>query len=387
MSLSRLSASALFSCAGVTGLVLAGGCTVSAPAPGGSTTSDPPAAPTSTGTSTPAADDAPVPQSHIEWRRAMARKPKPHAGCFHARHPSTTWEEVPCGKAPDVRLAPPRPGAGGPAMQVGNGYGDNVSTVAGTISYAEGSFPQSSGFKQLAGVGPGQPLTASYSLQLNTNPQKGASYCGTGPNAAGCSAWQQFVYLGDQLFMQYWLINYWATDPGTQQCPGGFGYYDNGYYSGTTVEHQYDCYATAFDSANVPAFSGSDLPYLSLAADVSDGDSMALYYFGEIMALMPTTPSYMNVKQWWKSAEFNVFGPGYGSAAVFNYGTTMSVQTITDSLIPTTVAPSCKSTSFTGEINNLNAIPGSCCATGGGGTTGIFFTQSNAPGAAAYPCP
>jgi hypothetical protein len=50
-------------------------------------------------------------------------------------------------------------------------------------------------------------------------------------------------------------------------------------------------------------------------------------------------------------------------------------------------SPPVESTSFTGEINNLIAVSGSCCATGGGGTTGIFFTQSNLPAATADACP
>jgi hypothetical protein len=270
---------------------------------------------------------------------------------------------------------------------VGNGAGDFVSTVAGSISYAEGSFPQVSGLSKLAGVGPNQPLPATYSLQINTNTGRGKAQCGKGPNPSGCDAWQQFVYLGGQLFMQYWLINYWASDPMGAQCPTGFTYYDNGYYVGTTVKHQYDCYTSSLSAPNVPNFGVSQLPYVSMAANAYGGDSVTLYYFGEIMAVSPTEQSFLDVNQWWKSAEFNVFGPGYGSAAVFNYGTAMSVQTITDSLIPTVNAPSCTSTSFTGEINNLNAIKGSCCATAGGGTTGIFFTQSNDPNAKAYPCP
>jgi hypothetical protein len=316
----------------------------------------------------------------------MAKKNTPRTGCFHATHPSTEWEEVPCGKAPDVPLAPPTPGAGAPAMHVGNGAGDYVSTVAGSISYAEGSFPQVSGLTQAVGLAPGVNLPGTYSLQINTNTTKGVAPCSTGTNPGACTVWQQFVYLGGQLFMQYWLINYWASDPNGASCPGGWNYYDNGYYSGSTVKHQYDCYVSSASAANVPNFPAADLPYISMAANAFPNDSVTLYYFGQIMAISPTEPSFLHVDQWWKSAEFNVFGPGYGAAVVFNYGTTMSVKTITDSLVPTTVAPSCTSTSFTGEINNLNAVSGSCCATGGGGTTGIFFTQSNVPGAAAYPC-
>jgi hypothetical protein len=126
-----------------------------------------------------------------------------------------------------------------------------------------------------------------------------------------------------------------------------------------------------------------------MAADVSGpNDQLVLYYLGQIMAIAPPDGSVLHANQWWNSAEFNVFGPGDGSAAVFNYGTTMGVQLITDSVVPTLAAPSCASTSYTGEINNLTTVPKSCCALGGSITgTGIFFTQSNAGSPTAYACP
>jgi hypothetical protein len=35
-----------------------------------------------------------------EWQDYMARHPAPLEGCFRATYPSTSWEEVECGKAP-----------------------------------------------------------------------------------------------------------------------------------------------------------------------------------------------------------------------------------------------------------------------------------------------
>ena len=362
-------------------LPLAGGCSGSHSDPG-STSSDAPVV------TAPSPANQAIPASHKEWHRLMTKKPTPRGGCFKATHPSTTWEEVPCVAAPSVPLVPSRAGAGTPALQVGNGAGDYASTVSGTISYAEGSFPYASGLTKEIGLAPGINLPGSYSLQMNTNTASGTAACAQGPNAAGCTAWQQFVYLGDALFLQYWLINYFAAAPNGASCPSGFSSYDNGYYVGTTIKHQYDCYVSSSSAANVPSFPAADLPYIAMAADVSSGDQVTLYYFGQIMAISPSEGSVLHVNQWWNSAEFNVFGPGYGSAAVFNYGTTMAVETITDSRVPTLAAPSCTSTSYTGEINNLSAVAGSCCALGGVGTgTGVFFTQSNVAGAGAVACP
>jgi hypothetical protein len=280
-------------------------------------------------------------------------------------------------------MAPARPGARGTAMQVGDGAGDFVSNVAGNVSYAEGTFPFVSGITKEASTAATVNTPRTYSLQINTNTAKGTAACAQGPNAAACTAWQQFVYYDDQLFIQYWLIDY-----GTTSCPAGFQSFDNGYYVGTTVVHELDCFASSVYGANVPRFPATDLPYVALAANVgSTGDQVTLYYADRVMAIQAPS-SILRADLWWTSAEFNVFGAGYGGAAVFNTGTTMAVQTITDSKVPTLNAPSCASTSYTGEINNLNAIPGSCCALGGSITgTGIFFTQSNDPAAKAYPCP
>jgi hypothetical protein len=363
----------IVTCAGLLALPLAGACSSSPPA-SESTTTHPPASPA---------------DHHAEWRRAMAKTRTPKSGCFHAKHPSTTWEEVPCVAAPTVPLVPARGVSSTPRFQVGDGAGDYASTVSGTISYAEGSFPFVSGVTKQAGLAPGYTLSG-YSLQMNTNTASKTAACAQGPNGAACTAWQQFVYIGGQLFMQYWLIDYFATAPAAGvTCPAGFNFYDNGYYEGTTVIHQYDCYVSSKSAANVPSFPATELQDVSMAADVFGGaDQATLYYLGEVMAITPPEGSVLHADQWWTSAEFNVFGPGYGSAALFNYGSTMAVQTITDSNVPTLAAPSCTSTSYTGEINNLTAVAGSCCAFGGAGTgTGIFFTQSNVPGAGAYPCP
>lgn len=331
---------------------------------------------------TPAAAATP---GHTEWARAMAKTPTTKAGCFKAAHPSTTWEEVPCVRAPSVPMAPARGGATGVPLQVGNGAGDFTATVPGNIDYAEGSFPIVSGLSSEGATGSGEAFSG-YSLQLNTNTGNNNAMCNLGPNASGCTVWQQFVYLGSQLFIQYWLINYFATaaQSNALTCPDGFAPYDNGYYLGTTVDHQYDCYTSASSAASLPVYGASQLVGLRLSGSAGPAGNQVTLYDGVNQVATVSSPSQLSLSTWWESAEFNVFGPGVGSAAVFNFGTSMAVQTLTDSLT-SPVSPSCVAGSFTGEINNLTVVPNSCCVVGGS-PPGIFFTQSNAPGAAAYEC-
>jgi hypothetical protein len=356
--------------AAVLALPLAGGCNGSHSVAGNPPADRTAAAPTST---------TAAQETHKAWGRRMSKTKTPGKGCYRATHPSTTWEEVPCTAPPAVPLVPSR-------LQVGNGgTADFSSTTATNISYAQGSFPVVTGMTEQGAVG-GSALMSDYSLQLNTNYQSNTPICNGGPNASACQAWQQFVYWDGEIYIQYWLINYFATAPASpSQCPNGSIYYDNGYYVGTTVQHQYDCYFNSPTATPTPkVYGGTDLADLYLSAYAGSDDGILLYYAGTMAAYTPGTPSMLGLDTWWRTAEFNVFGPGDGSAAVFNVGTTMGVQTITEA--GTTNAPSCTAGSYTGEINNLNLVPSSCCPVSGD-NVGIFFTQSNAPGAIALPCP
>ena len=66
-----------------------------------------------------------------------------------------------------------------------------------------------------------------------------------------------------------------------------------------------------------------------------------------------------------------------GSETVFNSGSTVTVQVLTDTFTPTSDGPSCADESFTAETSNLNLVAGSCCPIGES-WPGIQFTESNA---------
>jgi len=371
MSLRRIAVT-IFTGAGLLALPVAVGCDGSRSAPGGAQPA-----------TTAAAAAAPV--IHKEWGRAMARTPTPKAGCFKAKHPSTAWEEVPCIAPPSVPLVPAKGGAAGTPLQVGDGNGDQIATVPGVIGFAEGSFPNVVGVSDQGGLA-GGGLMSGFSLQLNTNTQSNTPLCNQGPNPSGCTGWQQFAYIPGQLFIQYWLINYFTTAQSGNPCPSGYNYYDNGYYQGTTVVHEYDCWSNGSGSVGAPYYTAEQLGGIALAGSAGSTDQATLFFNNEVVTYTAPEGSVLNLNQWWQNAEFNVFGPGGGSAAVFNYGTTMSVQTVAITSPRTLNAPTCTGTSYTGEINNLNVVANSCCGVGGG-EPAIFFTQSNVPGAAAFPCP
>lgn len=384
MSLIRMKAT-ISACAGLLALPVAAGCdgsrSVSRSAP-------PPV---------PAVAPAPVTTSDADvarkaWGRAMAKTRTPKAGCFKATHPSTTWEEIACVKPSSVPL---RPATGAPTsrLQVGNGGSDESSTIAvGTLGFAEGSFPQVQGVTYETGL-LGGDIFPDYSLQLNTNTSSSAPACVAGPNPSGCTGWQQFAVNQGQLVVQRWLINYWATDPGPNpQCPDDLGYTNNGYYQNGAIVPQYDCWSDGTSAVNLSAeFTSADLFGVALSgqagiAQLGTSDQATLYFQDTVVALTTPDGSPFNLYQWWSTAEFNVFGPGGGSGAVFNYGATIGVQTITVPSSGLAAPPSCDATTFTAETNNLSVVANSCCAVGGE-NPGIFFTESNAPGATAFPCP
>src|ERR1700722_5740247 len=156
-------------------------------------------------------------QAADTWSTAIARTPTPHAGCFHATYPSTTWKEVACQTGPAVPFIP---ATGGGAQTVGNGH-DYAAVVSGTvISSAVGTFPKTKGLKTETDGG----TPNSYSLQLNSNFMSGSPACSGASNPSNCLAWLQYVYSAapyNEAFMQYWLINYDTTCPAGWNSDGG----------------------------------------------------------------------------------------------------------------------------------------------------------------------
>jgi hypothetical protein len=87
------------------------------------------------------------------------------------------------------------------------------------------------------------------------------------------------------------------------------------------------------------------------AAGAGGSDDTVTLTVGATIYSAPGDDHIPDLGQHWQTAEFNIFGNGDLSEAVFNSGSTLVVRTVVDS--GTTSPPTCDETGFTGETNNL----------------------------------
>lgn len=293
------------------------------------------------------AQDAP----QVTWNAAIAHTPVPHAGCFTAEFPSTTWKEVKCQAAPAVPFVPATGNGGRQTVGDGNDYSAEVSGTL--ITSSVGSFPT---VKNLSTEEDGGKSNY-YSLQANSNFMSGSPACSGASNPANCLAWEQFVYssVPSAGFMQYWLINYGNT------CPSGWAAFGS------------DCYVNS-SAVHVPQQTIKQLKNITLSGAAVAGGIDTLVMTTKTAAYSTTgQDSMVYLANGWTATEFNVIGDGGGSEAVFNTGTKLKVQI--DLVDGQTTAPSCTPHSgTTGETNNLNLGK---CTTTSGVTPSVSFVESN----------
>ncbi len=281
------------------------------------------------------------------WRETITRTPVPRQGCFHAAFPSTAWKQVACTTAPSRPYAP-RKGRIGETVGNGNDYS---AVVTGLISSTVGTFPVVTGLTKETDGGQAN----SYSLQINS--QFFASpTCAGAANPGSCLGWEQFVYsTTGAVFMQYWLINYGS------KCPSG-GWMS---YSG-------DCYRNS-SAVSAPLQKIKQLKNLKMSGSaVSGGIDTVTFTTAKDAYSTTGNDSVVGLAGYWNASEWNIIGDGGGSEAVFNKGTSITVNiAVTDGL---TAAPTCQGNDgTTGETNNLNL--GSCTASGGS-TPSVKFTEA-----------
>jgi len=285
------------------------------------------------------------------WQSTIIKTPVPKEGCFTASYPVAAWKPVACTVAPKIPFVP-RSGGGhkrGIGLTVGDGN-DYSAVVNGLISTTVGTFPLTTGLKTETGDGQAN----SYSLQINS--QFFASpTCSGASDPASCLGWEQFVYFpGYGVFMQYWLINY------VNKCPKGWYTYGS------------DCYTNSA-GVSAPSEPIKKLKTLKLSGNAVANGIDTLTFSTKTKAYSTTgKDSVMDLAAYWNASEWNIFGPGGGSEAVFNKGTTLTVNiALTDSL---TTAPTCQADDgTTGETNNLTL---GTCTTSGGDTPSAQFTES-----------
>ena len=295
---------------------------------------------------------APVPASQDEqaraaWSAAMAKKPVPQEGCFKAEYPDTGWKKTVCKAAP---LRPYLPRGGHRGYTVGNGN-DYSAVVTSHITSAVGSFPTVTGVTHETGYG---NAANTYSIQLNSEFFTTA-VCNASSNAS-CQGWEQFVYSNSGVaFMQYWLLSY-----GTP-CP-----------SGGWMAYSGDCYRNSA-AVSVPTQAITQLAHLKISASAVAGGIDTLVFTTASSAYSTTgKDSVVDLADAWDAAEFNIVGDGGGSAAKFNTGSKVTVQTALKD--GSTAAPRCVGDDgTTGETNNLKL---GACSVAGGSTPTVKFTES-----------
>ena len=297
---------------------------------------------------------AATPASEIDraqeaWRSTIINTPVPQEGCFTASYPVAAWKPVACVKAPAIPLVPRSGRSLASAQTVGDGN-DYSAVVTGLISKGVGSFPKTTGLKTETGQGQAN----SYSLQLNSQFFHNSPACAGAFNPSNCLGWQQFVYLPGFVFMQYWLINYGNT------CPSGWASYSS------------DCYTNSA-SVSAPAVVIKQLKTVKISGTaVSKGIDKLVFSTATKAYTTTGQDSVVGLADYWNASEWGIFGPGGGSAAIFNNGASITVKiALTDG---STQAPVCKAKAgTTGETNNLNL--GACTASGGT-TPSVQFTES-----------
>jgi len=343
------------------------------------------------------------PEIREAWRKSMVQKALPKNGCFRAQHPSTEWQEVPCGR-PSPYLN--QGGKGVVTNEAGDGN-DFVAKISGSnfISSSTGSFLQIAGGSSangesgyLPGTGtPFVPCTGSlcvnnvFSLQMNSqspvNSSDGASFNTPACNGvAGCSGWEQFVFSQTQgpaptgteqslpgdsgttpgLFIEYWLYNYGST------CPALPSWATTGYLNGGAGNCVFNGPVSYF-----PPQTAADLPFLVMTSTVTastDKVTLANTNTGAMAAYQE--PSYLGLAQAWTESEFNVVGDCCATQATFTSPTDLVVQTSIDdgTSSPAVCVPN---DGTTGESNNTSFVPTASpvCCPYGGGTPSIEFKE------------
>jgi hypothetical protein len=302
-----------------------------------------------------------------KWQLAMQQLRVPGRGCFTAAYPRVAWLKAPCKAAPRH----PYPPAHGHRPQTVGNSNDYSAQVAGQISSATGSFDTVSTGATETGQqnGAGGQVANTFSLQLNVAPFTTPACAGSG-NPGGCLGWEQFLYstTANQVFIQYWLLQYNAT------CPSGWTKF---MFQGST-----DIYC--FINSSGSTLTGGALTVAGLASTnltgsaVTGGNDTVVMTTGTGHATASGADDRLTLSKSWNTVEFAIVGDCCGTQANFSAGTTVKVRTTVHSGSKT--APTCVLEGFTGETNNLNLAGTPAIGTQASPT--IVSEQTSSPGTA-----
>lgn len=289
------------------------------------------------GSTSAVAGSIPRPLTRASWGHAMKQLAQPGRGCFTASYPAVSWRKTQCVAAPLIPYRPLRnlPATGGIRRKatpeiVGNGVDYSAQVSGAPMFNATGSFDAGS---VVTSVG-------SFSLQLNSAPFTSPT-CATALVPALCQGWQQFIYSStfNEVFMQYWLLNFDTT------CPAGWNPFAG------------DCYKNS--PATTPSggpLTAANLASAALSGTASGGgNDTASLVDGALAASVSNADSVLDLSAGWMTSEFAVVGDGGGSEAMFGTGSTLTVRTTVNN--GSSAAPTCVLEGFTGETNNLDLAP------------------------------
>lgn len=317
-----------------------------------------------------------------EWRELMAKTPSGSVGCHVVHYPDVTWSEVPCMDRPVRQGYHPSPRSSRALKIVGNRTYVAYGTPAGTsLEQATGSFRSVTGLTSESDTTvPGNPGIGGgpnhFTLQLNTNKFSTPQCAGI----SGCMGWLQFVFdstdaAGAYFTMENVLVGWGPT------CP--FGWSTDGHNN---------CYDEFVWGAG---FIGTvaALQNWSLTGFITSTSDTVMISDGTSSWSVSQPDSVLNAFGNWNSFDFNVFGEGGGTRAVFNSGTTITVQmqAFDQALNPVPATCLLPGSSFdgsdTGETNNLNFV-GSCCPIAAlGGGYALEFTEGDPGTPQPFFCP
>lgn len=305
-------------------------------------------------------------QSVEAWRQAIVNVPRPHETCSTATYPDGQWRQVSCEATPDPSIAPRT--VVRPAI-VGGQLGNDLTFTAenGLIEEAEGSFDKVQGVTSEKSSG----VPNAFSLQLNTNAFATKS-CSTARYPMSCQGWVQFIYdsYARQAFIQYWLINYEFS------CPAGWASDGGG-----------DCVRNSH-AVSTPAVTIANLSQMKLFGYIGNDwgipyDDFVAVQIGNVLYSEDSGNPIAGARAGWQLFEFNVFGDGGSSEAVFNAGSTIQVR---DSiLLGTATQFACSDYGTTGESNNLILSAKSPLVVAAGPPSMVFI-ESNATGTTEGSC-
>jgi hypothetical protein len=309
------------------------------------------------------------------WRENLRTAIRPNNTCYTARYPDTQWHETTCKPAVQKPTPPKRRAANLPEIVGGSSNSDwiveGLQTIGGSgdvdqFTMVEGSFDPKTTVTSECNV-PCDALTDlckpnltcssagaeanSFSLQLNA--QVFYTQTCAGAPSSECQGWQQFTYATAgsiaSMGIQYWLISYGPY--GSNHCPNGFSVWA---YQSTPSDPSppIDCYlilawgAQAVTATMLPQITLTGIPGIG-----SSNDSVTVTVDGSAEGFSGQNMFPDLNLQWW-NAEFNVFGEGDNSQAVFGKGSTVLPRVnVSQKFKNGTIA--CFPTSFTGETNSL----------------------------------